>query len=144
MSAEWKIWSPACKKTVKYLLRKNPEERIDLGQIFNLKWVKFHKEKNMKFYDCFSTNEYTKILSVTKDNSNLSKKAQLQSINTFSELNTKKIFEKEKRATEISIEPKTLNLEKFLDAKIPKTSNLLSKIPSFLENHQVLKQKSPL
>ena len=139
ISPKWEFWSSDCKNTVKALLGKNPEKRVSLEQIFNLKWLKKHQdliqERSLKFDDSFSTNDNTRILSMTKDFC-ICKKSNSKVNLSFS--GSKKIVEREKCPTEIAIEPKTHNLEKNSTAKkLQINSSFLSKIPSFLENHQV-------
>ena len=94
ISTEWEGKSRQAKKTVKYLLRKNPKKRIELSQIFHLKWVKkfaeLNRKRSLQFDDTLSTNEVTKTTTLTKD---YGKKLKSGKIRTLSEQKTQNVIE---------------------------------------------------
>ena len=139
MSADWEIFSPECKKTVKYLLRKHPEDRADLAQIFHFQWMKkfqdIGQEKSMRLDESTLTFENSKTLIIMKG---FCKKSKSEISHPFSEPTTKKEIGQKKRVTENLIEIKLQTQENSLAPKSnQESSTILSKIPSFLENHQV-------
>lgn len=79
---------------MKYLLRKDPKKRIELGQIFHLKWVKrfaeLNRKRSLQLDDTLSTNEVTKIATLTKD---YGKKIKSEKIRTLSEQKTQNFIE---------------------------------------------------
>ena len=136
MSADWEIFSRECKKTVKYLLRKHPVDRADLGEIFHFPWVKkfqdIGQEKIMKLDESTSTIENSKTLNLMKG---FCQKSKSVISNPFSEQTTKKEIVKKKRVTENLIEIKLQTEENKKSNQ--ESSTMLSKIPTFFENHQV-------
>ena len=85
---------------------------MDLGEIFHLEWLQKYKNMNTEFFSSFEES------FSTKENS--------------------KIFSKKKAIESIAIETKFLTLEKTLATKtIQQSLNLLSQVPSFLENYKV-------
>lgn len=124
---------------MKYLLRKHPEDRADLSQIFHFQWLrKFQdvgQEKNMILDESNSTFENSKTLNITKG---LCKKSKSVISHPFSEPTTKKEIVENKRITDNFIEIKLQTQENCLAPKSNhESSTILSKMPSFLENHQV-------
>lgn len=123
---------------MKSLLRKHPENRADLGQIFHFQWVKkiqdIGQEKSMRLDESTSTFENSKTLNNMKG---FCKKSKSVISHPFSEQTAKKEIVK-KRVTENLIEIKLQTQENSLAPKSnQESSTILNKIPSFLENHQV-------
>ena len=103
------------------MLRKDPLNRIDLGQIFHLKWVKtfgdLSRERSLRLDDTLSTNEATKTLSLTKD---FGKKSKREIIKTISDQKTMQniiestIVENNEKLTRNFIELKHQNNESYV------------------------------
>ena len=126
------------------MLRKDPYNRIELKSIFELHWVKNNQEllPIPKFEDSVSTIEHTKSFHV-RNNSDKKSNSDMKDMKniTISELKTLQNFcndatPKGQIKNTIQLKLQTLgNTEK---VKHQYSSFLTSKIPSFLENYQVL------